>query len=277
MNSQTRNIVVTGANKGIGYSIVERLISENTPFDIIATSRDPKLGEKAVAELLNKYPNFKNTLTYHQLDINDEKSIDTFVDWLKNTSGKLDVLLNNAGVAYNNPTDIQKINIVKTNFFSVINLTEKLLPLLTADGKIIMVSSILGTLSFQGPTLRNALENESITEQELYDIANNILENIKDYPEDAFLPEASYPASKALLNTYVRKFLQAKLKDNQQSYSLHPGHVETDLTKGFDSEGNKLITPYQGADTPVYLVNLPFVKNSELNGKFFSDRKIVAY
>ena len=275
-NSVKRNLVITGANKGIGYATVERLVAENAQFDIIATSRNVELGEKAAREIRNKYPNFKNDLIYRQLDVDDEKSVNVFVDWVKNKYGKLDVLVNNAGVLYENPTVDQQIKTIKTNFFSVVTLTEKFLPLLTKDGKIVNVSSIVGSLSWQGPTLRKAIENERITEKQLFNIAHNIIEETKDYPKEALISDPSYPASKALLNTYIRRFLVAKLKDNQQCYSLHPGVVQTDMAAGLEGK-IKLITPYEGADTSVYLINLPFVKNSEFNGKFFDNRKVVVY
>ena len=271
-----RKLVITGANKGIGYATVERLVSENAQFDIIVTSRNVELGEKAVKELRNKYPNFKNELIYHQLDVDDDKSIDTFVDWYKKTYVKLDVLVNNAGVLHGNPTLENQMKTIKTNFFSVVNLTEKLLPLLTHDGKIVNVSSIVGALSLQGPTLRKALENEDITEKELFEIAHNIIEMTRDYPEGSLVPEPSYSASKALLNAYIRRFLLAKLKDNQQCYSLHPGVVRTDMGIALEDKVT-LISPQEGADTSVYLINLPFVKNSEFNGKFFDKCKVVPY
>ena len=53
---QHRTILVTGANKGIGYVTVERFLSESTPYDIILTSRDVKLGEKAIETLQAKHP-----------------------------------------------------------------------------------------------------------------------------------------------------------------------------------------------------------------------------
>ena len=46
--TQRRTLLITGANKGIGLAIVDKLLSETTPYDIILTSRDVKLGEAAI-------------------------------------------------------------------------------------------------------------------------------------------------------------------------------------------------------------------------------------
>ena len=286
-NHLRRNIVITGSNKGIGYATVEKLLGGEIPYDIITTSRNTKLGEEALKTLKTKYPTSVSTITYHQLDVNDDKSVDDFVEWLKNTSGKLDILLNNAAIGTPHTNDEQKHNTIKTNFFSVVKLTEKIIPLLSEDGKVIMVSSSVGILSWQGPKLKKALEDENITEQQLFDLGKNVLEVIKDYPTEVFLPEGSYPASKALLNAYVRRFLPKKLKTNQQCYALCPGLCATDMGSGFrenakakkeikDSVGEAL-SAEEGADTPVYLINLPFEKKEELNAKFFAKREIISY
>ena len=86
--SQRRTILITGANKGIGYATVERLASEPTPYEIIVTSRDVKLGEKAVATIQSKYPQSSSALFYHQLDVNDERSVENLLNWVKDSKKK---------------------------------------------------------------------------------------------------------------------------------------------------------------------------------------------
>jgi len=87
--SQRRTILITGANKGIGYATVETLLSESTPYDIILTSRDSKLGQEAVATLQAKYPNSSSALTYYQLDVNDERLLMTSSLGFKRITRKL--------------------------------------------------------------------------------------------------------------------------------------------------------------------------------------------
>ena len=275
-----RTVVITGTNKGIGFSIVEKLLAGETAYEIISTSRTEKLGHEAVSKLKEKYPSSTSTLIYHQLDVSDSKSVDTFANWLKNTTGKLDVLINNAGISSLAPTEEQKHQIIQTNYLGTVYLTEKLLPLLAADGKVIFVSSTLGSISYQGPTLKAIIEKEGLTEEELNQAAKNAIEVTKDGTQ----PEAIYPASKAFLNTYIRKFLPNKLKKSQHYFSVCPGLCETDMTSAFLKlenlvlpPGVEVITAEEGADTPVFLTNLPFEKHSELNGLFVHKRQAQVY
>ena len=94
-----RTVVITGANKGIGYAIVEKLLQEQTPYDIILGARNEKLGTKAQSTLSEKYPASSSKVTFRQIDINDVTSVDNFINWIKtHRNGKVDVLVNNAGM-----------------------------------------------------------------------------------------------------------------------------------------------------------------------------------
>lgn len=80
--------VVTGANKGIGYAIVRQLAKHG--IRVILTARDEERG-KAAAKSLND-EGFHN-IVFHQVDVQDEKSIHLFANWMKEHYGKLDILV----------------------------------------------------------------------------------------------------------------------------------------------------------------------------------------
>lgn len=88
--------VVTGANKGIGLAIVRELCKARFAGDVILTARNEKLGNEAVAML--KSEGFD--VIYHHLDICDDGSAKKLSSFLQKTYGGLDVLVNNAGIAF---------------------------------------------------------------------------------------------------------------------------------------------------------------------------------
>lgn len=86
---------MTGSNKGIGLAVVKGLC-EKYDGVVYLTARDVERGEAAVAQLKKQGMNPK----FHQLDITDQKSVDRFRDFIKNTHGGLDILVNNAAIAF---------------------------------------------------------------------------------------------------------------------------------------------------------------------------------
>lgn len=95
MSSNIRVAVVTGGNKGIGLAIVRDLCQQFSG-DVMLTARDVARGQAAVQQLQAEglSPRF------HQLDIDDLRSIQALRDFLLKEYGGLNVLVNNAGIAF---------------------------------------------------------------------------------------------------------------------------------------------------------------------------------
>lgn len=93
--SNTPVAVVTGSNKGIGFAIV-RALCKQFPGDVYVTARDTGRGQEAVAKLQEEGLH----ALFHQLDIDDLQSIRALRDFLKEKYGGLNVLVNNAGIAF---------------------------------------------------------------------------------------------------------------------------------------------------------------------------------
>ena len=108
-----RVAVVTGSNKGIGFAIVRRMCKV-FDGDVILTSRDEGRGKEAVAKLEGEglKPH------YHQLDITSSDSIEVLRKYLDQKYGGLDVLINNAGIAFKSSTTGKYIHHIFTLIFS---------------------------------------------------------------------------------------------------------------------------------------------------------------
>ncbi|KAG5572495.1 hypothetical protein H5410_062261, partial [Solanum commersonii] len=138
--------VVTGANRGIGFEIAHQLASHG--LTVVLTSRETGVGEEAVKVMQEGGLN----VAFHQLDIVDHSSIEAFSDWIKETYGGLDILINNAGVSFNVGTENSMENaetVIQTNYVGTKNMTKAMIPLMRTShygARIVSVTSRLGRL-----------------------------------------------------------------------------------------------------------------------------------
>ena len=134
--------LITGANKGLGYEAARRLTA--TGHAVYLGARDPQRGALAAAA---------TGATFVPLDVTDDDSVAAAVKAIDDAAGRLDVLINNAGIAGGrvSPTDATADDlrrVYETNVFGLARVTHAALPLLqrSAAPVIVNVSSGLGSL-----------------------------------------------------------------------------------------------------------------------------------
>ena len=195
--------LVTGANKGIGLEIARQL--GKLGFVVYLGCRDQERGAKAAAEL--KADGVKAIAV--ALDVTDAATITAAAAQVEREQGKLDVLVNNAGIALEwgaKPSDTSSKNlrtVFETNFFGVIATTQSFLPLLkkAPAGRIVNMSSSLGSLARHS------------------------------HPDGMFkdMVELSYNSSKTALNAATQEFAN-ELRDTPiKVNAVCPGYVATDI------------------------------------------------
>ncbi len=239
-----RIALVTGANKGLGFETARQLATEGVK--VLMASRNKERGAEAVQKLKDDGLDVE----FVQLEVTSEAEVDSLVRHIDRAYGKLDVLVNNAGIMHSGePTGVNTAEVVKAevlretfdvNFFSLVSLTQKLLPLLkkSESGRIINVSSILGS---------------------------NTVQSDESSPWSGIKPFA-YNASKSALNSFT-VHLAAALKDtNIKVNSAHPGWVKTDL-----GGKNAPLEAPEGARTSVSL------SSADFTGKFVHEGEEIAW
>merc|ERR1719429_29045 len=91
------------------------------------------------------------TVHFHQLDIDDTPSIERIRDFMKDKYGGIDVLVNNAAIAFKNaapePLAVQAEVTCKTNYWSTKNACDILFPILKPGARVVNVSSVAGLLN----------------------------------------------------------------------------------------------------------------------------------
>ena len=277
--SSKKLVLVTGSNKGIGYGIIEALIRKKSNFRIILTSRNEQLGLKSFNQLLEKYPYSKNNFFYHQLDITKESSISHLIEWIRKEFGKIDYLVNNAGLGtHGDHHDLNKHNaVLEVNVFGTINFTEEMLKngMINKKGKIILVGSMMGNLNYlTSQKLKNEFKNAK-TYQELFNLTESFKTSFKNKTtdKDGWCIK-TYSVSKMVVNTYARVLsLRKEIEDNDISvYAAHPGWVKTDMT-GPEAP----LTIEEGTVNEVFLLELPDGINKNYQGKYFDNCKVSSF
>lgn len=270
-----RVAVVTGSNKGIGFACARALCKQLKPEDVVyVTARNPELGEKAVLALEKEglKPHF------HQLDISDKASVEALRDHLKKEHGGLDILINNAAIAYKakdtTPFAEQAKVTNRVNYFDTAQAFHILSPLLRPHARVVNVCSFVAVMTWgrMGDALKDQFRNVS-SEEELNSIVNRFINlAAKDEHTKHGFPTTAYGFSKvalsALSRLHDRVFEKETTRPGIVVYAADPGWVQTDMSS---NSGNKNID--QGADTLVWLALKP-QGDTEGRGEMFSDRKL---
>ena len=176
--------------------------------DVYLTARSSERGMAAVAELMKE----GCTVHFHQLDIDDTPSIERIRDFMKEKYGGIDVLVNNAAVAFHSdttePMGVQAEVTCKTNYWSTKSACEILFPILRPGARVVNVSSSAGKVAnMKDSPIKEKLisSGSTLTVKELDEIMRQFVESAKDgtYAEKGF-KSTTYGMSKVGLSALTR-------------------------------------------------------------------------
>lgn len=229
-----RIALISGANRGIGHEIGKQLLEVG--WNVVFTSRNMHEGRPMVNKLRERW----KSAWFHQLDVTDEQSISDVANYVRDTCGRLDVLINNAAIMMEDGHRAMEVELedihktMATNFYGPLMLTRILVPFLkdSKDARVINVSSRMGQLSAMGGG------------------------------------HAAYRISKVALNALTVVMAKELQGEGIRINSICPGWVRTDMG---GPNANKSIK--EGADTAVWLATADKIEN----GKFYADRKVIPW
>ena len=180
MASSVKVAVVTGSNKGIGLAIVRGLCKQ-FKGDVYLTSRDEQRGKEAIALLEGEGLSPK----YHQLDIKDVDSVDTLKKFIIEKYGGIDVLVNNAGIAFRHSSTASPLEqasmSVETNFDGLVNMMRAFAPITNSHGRIVLVSAYHPNLlsSLKSQDLRDRFSDPKATESDVIELMREFVEDVR--------------------------------------------------------------------------------------------------
>jgi NAD(P)-dependent dehydrogenase (short-subunit alcohol dehydrogenase family) len=208
-------VLVTGANRGLGFEIARQLGEKR--FHVIITGRDDEKLIKAHSMLESAGIQAEMIL----MDVDQDYSIQKATGILSMKNIRLDILINNAGITLKNDKSLVSSEfdvlekIINTNSFGTLRVTRALLPLMNDYGRIINISSGGGSMTD---------------------------------PVEGWSP--AYCVSKTLLNAMTRHLANELSVHNISVNAVCPGWVKTDMGGKYAPRSVE-----KGAETPVWLAS----------------------
>jgi NAD(P)-dependent dehydrogenase (short-subunit alcohol dehydrogenase family) len=143
----SKTILITGASSGFGRATAEALARSS--HTVLASMRDPQAKNRDKARALRQ-----QGIAVVELDISSDASVDQAVKQVLSSAGRIDVLVNNAGIASAGITEAftadQAKVVFNTNVVGLLRTNRAILPTMRAQGEglIINIGSILGRVTF---------------------------------------------------------------------------------------------------------------------------------
>ncbi|MFN0253443.1 MAG: SDR family NAD(P)-dependent oxidoreductase [Kofleriaceae bacterium] len=242
-----RHVLVTGANKGIGFAIVEAILAEHADTFVYLGSRDASRGRDAAASVARTSLDRVKAVS---LDVADDASVASAVTEISGhlAGKKLYGIVNNAGLGSGTGNAAA---IIDTNALGVRRVCEAFLPLLDPSaGRIVNVTSASGPLYVAScdPDTQRFLLDRHVTWPRLKAFIDERSASVKD----------AYGFSKACANSYT--MIVAREHPGLVVNACTPGFIATDLTRHYAESAGKspaelgMKTPAEGTRSSMHLL-----------------------
>lgn len=258
---RAKTIAITGAARGIGYATAAALLARGAT--VIIGDRDTE----ALADALNRlHP--RGAVTGHHVDVTDRESFATFLDQARaDGNGRIDVLINNAGVMpvgsfiEQSPVSIRAA--LEVNLAGVINGCHLVLPEMTArrDGHVVNISSMAGLVAVPG--------------QAVYAATKFAVVGLSTALADEYAPHGVHVS--AVLPTFTKTELIAGTTPSAAQGLVTPEDVAAAVVKVLDKRLGQLSVPGHLRSLGRFIALLGPRARRFINRRMGSDRTFLEY
>jgi carbonyl reductase 1 len=219
MSLSGRVALVTGGGRGIGRAVAVRLAREGSRVVVAGRTESEieevagAIGGVAVA-----------------MDVADRASLQSGLAAIAERAGRIDVLVNNAGIALDGINADVARRTLDVNFFGAMRATDALLPRIPSGGNIVMVSSGMGESSCLAPPLRKRILAPDLTRDQLALLMESFVRDVeRGRHTEAGWPSSAYRVSKVGLNALTRILARELSGRSIRVNAVCPGWVRTDM------------------------------------------------
>jgi len=263
-----KTFFVTGANKGIGLEIC-KVLAKDSQYSLIMGSRNLERGKTALAEIqkINK------SAKLVQIDLDDSETIKKAKELIAKEHGNLDVLINNAGMAYKGaskaPFSEQAEVTIKANYTGTMNVMDAFLPIIPDGGRVVTVSSMAHRFAAKGTSDAKKKELNK-KDMALKDVDAQMAAFVKAAKADSHQKEgwanSAYGTSK--LGLTIATTILARMYPKKYFFSVCPGWCKSDMA----GHERPTSTATQGAERILYCVGLSPADKDFESGQHYENK-----
>jgi carbonyl reductase 1 len=260
-----KRILITGANKGIGFAMVQEVLRQHDDTLVYLGSRDSERGQQARARILAEEPSWENRVISLTIDVADDASVEAAAQSLaaksEGSAPHLYGIVNNAGIGLGN---FALNDVLQVNTYGVKRVCDAFLPLVDPNGgRIVNITSASGPnyVATCDSARQQTLTNPAVTWGEIADYMEECVSiegNEAAFEAKGLGDGSAYGISKACANAYT--IYLARTHANLVINACTPGFIETDLTRHYaESKGMSpgemgMKTPAEGTTSALFLL-----------------------